>query len=119
MQCSSHPTHPLLTPHALGHHLHSLTPSFSTASLPPFSLPNCQQVLPKREGLLHVSEWDFGHMKSIGDVVKEGDTVDVMITELQVSTVQDRGWGGGGAGQRGRYGGCDDDYGAASECISR
>ncbi len=43
------------------------------------------QVLPKREGLLHVSEWGPSRINNIADVVKEGDTVDVMITEIQVS----------------------------------
>lgn len=40
------------------------------------------EVQPKRDGLLHVSEWDFGHTKSISDVVKEGDLVDVMVLEV-------------------------------------
>jgi hypothetical protein len=42
------------------------------------------QIAPKREGLLHVSEWGFSHVRSAPDVVKEGDRVDVMVTELQV-----------------------------------
>lgn len=41
-------------------------------------------MLPKREGLLHVSEWGPSRINNIADVVKEGDTVDVMITEIQV-----------------------------------
>ena len=49
--------------------------------------PLLAQVLPKREGLLHVSEWGFGHVRNVADVVKEGDLVDVMITELQVRRV--------------------------------
>lgn len=43
------------------------------------------QVLPKREGLLHVSEWGAGRVSNIADVVKEGDAVDVMVTEVQVA----------------------------------
>jgi polyribonucleotide nucleotidyltransferase len=42
------------------------------------------EIAPKREGLLHVSEWGFSHVRSAPDVVKEGDRVDVMVTELQV-----------------------------------
>ncbi|PSC72537.1 putative polyribonucleotide nucleotidyltransferase chloroplastic [Micractinium conductrix] len=41
------------------------------------------EVLPKREGLLHVSEWGAGRVQSISEVVKEGDSVDVMVMELQ------------------------------------
>lgn len=52
------------------------------------SPPLCarSQVLPKREGLLHVSEWGPSRVNNVADVVKEGDTVDVMVTEVQVST---------------------------------
>lgn len=41
------------------------------------------EVLPRREGLLHVSEWDVGRTESIADVAKEGDLVDVMVVEVQ------------------------------------
>jgi polyribonucleotide nucleotidyltransferase len=41
------------------------------------------EILPKREGLLHVSEWDVSHTKSITDVVKEGDLVDVKVIDIQ------------------------------------
>ena len=40
------------------------------------------EVAPKRDGLLHVSEWDFVRTASIADVVKEGDLVDVMVLEV-------------------------------------
>ena len=56
-----------------------------TASLPPSrpSSPPTPQVLPKREGLLHVSEWGYSRVQNIADLVKEGDLIDVMITEVQ------------------------------------
>jgi polyribonucleotide nucleotidyltransferase len=41
------------------------------------------EIMPKREGLLHVSEWDVGRTANIADVVKEGDLVDVMLVEVQ------------------------------------
>ncbi|KAL4447781.1 hypothetical protein ABPG75_005000 [Micractinium tetrahymenae] len=41
------------------------------------------EVLPKREGLLHVSEWGYQHVRAVSEVVKEGDLVDVMVMELQ------------------------------------
>lgn len=40
------------------------------------------EVAPKRDGLLHVSEWDVTRTASIADVVKEGDLVDVMVLEV-------------------------------------
>lgn len=40
------------------------------------------EVAPKRDGLLHVSEWDVSRTASIADVVKEGDLVDVMVLEV-------------------------------------
>ncbi|KAL4853937.1 Polyribonucleotide nucleotidyltransferase [Chlorella vulgaris] len=43
------------------------------------------EVLPKREGLLHVSEWGYSHVRNVADVVKEGDLVDVMVLEVQDS----------------------------------
>lgn len=46
--------------------------------------PRRHQVLPKREGLLHVSEWGYSHVRNVADVVKEGDLVDVMVLEVQV-----------------------------------
>ncbi|KAL4419131.1 hypothetical protein ABPG77_002644 [Micractinium sp. CCAP 211/92] len=41
------------------------------------------EVLPKREGLLHVSEWGYQHVRAVAEVVKEGDLVDVMVLEVQ------------------------------------
>ena len=43
------------------------------------------EIAPKKDGLLHVSEWDFKRTASIADVVKEGDTVDVMVIEVSAS----------------------------------
>lgn len=40
------------------------------------------ELAPKKDGLLHVSEWDFTRTASISDVVDVGDTVDVMVLEL-------------------------------------
>jgi len=40
------------------------------------------EIAPKREGLLHVSEWDVARTASIAEVVKEGDLVDVMVLEV-------------------------------------
>lgn len=51
---------------------------------PPPSTRPPRQVLPKREGLLHVSEWGPARVANIADEVKEGDLVDVMIIEVQV-----------------------------------
>lgn len=58
------------------------TPAGPPAPTPSHLLP-APQVLPKREGLLHVSEWSRERVANVADVVKEGDLVDVMITELQ------------------------------------
>lgn len=43
------------------------------------------EIAPKKDGLLHVSEWDFKRTASISDVVQEGDTVDVMVIEVSGS----------------------------------
>jgi polyribonucleotide nucleotidyltransferase len=43
------------------------------------------EIAPKKDGLLHVSEWDFKRTASISDVVKEGDIVDVMVLEVSGS----------------------------------
>ncbi|GAB4816012.1 hypothetical protein N2152v2_003058 [Parachlorella kessleri] len=40
------------------------------------------EVFHKREGLLHVSEWDVTRTPNIADVAKEGDLLDVMVIEL-------------------------------------
>jgi ribosomal protein S1 len=40
------------------------------------------ELAPKKDGLLHVSEWDYGRTAAISDVVEVGDTVDVMVLEL-------------------------------------
>ena len=40
------------------------------------------ELAPKKDGLLHVSEWDYGRTAAISDVVAVGDTVDVMVLEL-------------------------------------
>ena len=44
------------------------------------------EIAPKRDGLLHVSEWDVHRTANIGDVVKEGDLVDVMVLEVNEGT---------------------------------
>jgi polyribonucleotide nucleotidyltransferase len=40
------------------------------------------EVAPRREGLLHVSEWDVGRTEDVGAVCKAGDLVDVMVLEV-------------------------------------
>lgn len=37
------------------------------------------EILPKKEGLLHISEWDVERTNAMADVVKEGDLVDVKL----------------------------------------
>lgn len=44
------------------------------------------EIAPKKDGLLHVSEWDFNRTAAISDVVKEGDIVDVMVLEVANGT---------------------------------
>mmetsp|Transcript_10608 Transcript_10608/g.29279 ORF Transcript_10608/g.29279 Transcript_10608/m.29279 type:complete len:354 (-) Transcript_10608:793-1854(-) len=44
------------------------------------------ELAPKKDGLLHVSEWDFVRTASIADVVKVGDLVDVMVLEVSGSS---------------------------------
>ena len=44
------------------------------------------ELAPKKDGLLHVSEWDFQRTSSIAEVVKEGDLVDVMVMEVASGT---------------------------------
>jgi polyribonucleotide nucleotidyltransferase len=67
------------------------------------------EVAPKRDGLLHISEWDVGRTANIADVVKEGDRVDVMVLEVAEGTgkiklsrkamlLADAGGGGGNGG---------------------
>jgi polyribonucleotide nucleotidyltransferase len=41
------------------------------------------ELAPKRDGLLHVSEWDGTRTPNIADVVKEGDLVDVMVLQVE------------------------------------
>lgn len=43
------------------------------------------ELAPKKDGLLHVSEWDFVRTASIADVVNVGDLVDVMVLEVSGS----------------------------------
>jgi polyribonucleotide nucleotidyltransferase len=40
------------------------------------------ELAPKKDGLLHVSEWDYARTASISDVVEVGDLVDVMVIEV-------------------------------------
>ena len=44
------------------------------------------EFAPKRDGLLHVSEWAQERVSNIADVVKEGDLVDVMVLEVVEGT---------------------------------
>lgn len=40
------------------------------------------QVVPGRDGLLRLADWDTGYTKAIADVAKQGDLVDVQVMEL-------------------------------------
>jgi polyribonucleotide nucleotidyltransferase len=40
------------------------------------------EILPGKEGLIHISQLAVGHTKKVEDVVKEGDKVKVKITEI-------------------------------------
>jgi polyribonucleotide nucleotidyltransferase len=40
------------------------------------------EILPGKEGLIHISQLAIGHTKKIEDVVKEGDKVKVKVTEI-------------------------------------
>lgn len=44
------------------------------------------EILPKKEGLLHVSEYDWKKTPDIGAVLKEGDTVEVKLIEVDPKT---------------------------------
>ena len=39
-------------------------------------------MLPKREGLVRLSDWDISFTKSVGDKFKEGDLVDVQVSDI-------------------------------------
>ena len=47
----------------------------------PTPLPRPPQVLPRREGLLRVGEWGPTFTRAISDEAREGQLVDVMVTE--------------------------------------
>jgi polyribonucleotide nucleotidyltransferase len=40
------------------------------------------EILPGKEGLIHISQLAAGHTKKVEDVVKEGDKVKVKVTEI-------------------------------------
>ncbi|MDR1122507.1 MAG: polyribonucleotide nucleotidyltransferase [Endomicrobium sp.] len=40
------------------------------------------EILPGKEGLIHISQLAAGHTKKVEDVVKEGDKVKVIVTEI-------------------------------------
>ncbi len=44
------------------------------------------EFLPKKEGLLHISEWDWKKTADIADVVKEGEKVEVKLLEVDPKT---------------------------------
>lgn len=44
------------------------------------------EILPKKEGLLHVSEYDWKKTPDIGAVLKEGDAVEVKLIEVDPKT---------------------------------
>ena len=44
------------------------------------------EFAPKRDGLLHVSEWSKDRVSNIADVAKEGDLVDVMVLDVVEGT---------------------------------
>lgn len=51
-------------------------------SLFPYPCLRALQVLPKREGLVRLSDWDTSFTKSVGDKFKEGDLVDVQVSDI-------------------------------------
>ena len=40
------------------------------------------EILPNKDGLLHISEIEWGKVKEVGDVLKEGQEVEVKIIEI-------------------------------------
>jgi len=40
------------------------------------------EILPGQDGLVHISQLDTSHVKSVSDVVKEGDEITVMVTNI-------------------------------------
>lgn len=65
-------------------------------------------MVPRRDGLLKVQEWDIGYTPSLDAVCKEGDLIDVMVVEEQArgklrlsrkaALLADKEGGGGGDG---------------------
>ncbi|MCU0331331.1 MAG: polyribonucleotide nucleotidyltransferase [Candidatus Kapabacteria bacterium] len=41
------------------------------------------EILPKKQGLLHISQLDYRRVATVGEILKVGDTVDVKLLELQ------------------------------------
>ena len=39
------------------------------------------EVLPRRDGMVHISEWDVSRVAAMTDVVSEGDMIDVQVLE--------------------------------------
>ena len=44
------------------------------------------EILPGKEGLLHISELDWAKTEKVEDIVKEGDEVDVKLLEIDAKT---------------------------------
>ncbi|MCF0177174.1 MAG: S1 RNA-binding domain-containing protein, partial [Bacteroidales bacterium] len=44
------------------------------------------EILPGKEGLLHISEMDWGKTEKVEDVVKQGDELDVKLIEIDVKS---------------------------------
>ncbi|GDY14076.1 polyribonucleotide nucleotidyltransferase [Planctomycetota bacterium] len=44
------------------------------------------EFIPETEGLVHISEWDTGHVKSLEGIAKVGDAVDVKLIEVDERT---------------------------------
>ncbi len=40
------------------------------------------EIFPKKEGLLHISKMDFGKVRQVSDILKEGDEVDVKVIKV-------------------------------------
>jgi polyribonucleotide nucleotidyltransferase len=40
------------------------------------------EVLPGKEGLCHISEYDFSHIVNLADHIKQGDTVNVKVLDI-------------------------------------
>lgn len=60
----------------------ALPPVLTAPSLTPSHPHHCRQILPRREGLVRLSDWDTAFTKSVANNFKQGDLVDVQVSEI-------------------------------------